>query len=176
VNEDTQQSTDAAELATLRTTVTELKQKNATRKKRISELESTLAQRDSELATANASLRAVTIDAPLRDLSEAISQVPDLWREQFSKSYRLEMKDGALTVLTNDGKPALHNGSPIPFERDALTKFLTDESHPQAKAFRALTIGSRASGGSATPQSVQRKSTPQKPTFQFGLRNPSKSN
>jgi hypothetical protein len=175
--EETQQTTDAAELATLRTTVTELKQKNATRKKRIAELETTLAQRDGELATANASLRAATIDGPLRDMSESISTVPDLWREQFAKTYRLEMKDNTLTVLAIDGKPAQHEGKDVPFTREALIALTTDAKHPQAKAFGAITIISRASGGNATPDSGQRKaSTPPVKPFQFGLRNPSKSN
>jgi hypothetical protein len=173
-------SNDSAELSTLRTTVSELREKSTARKRRIAELEAALAERDSQLAQANATIKEITIDTPLRDLSESISTAPELWVEQFQKSgYRLEMKGSKLQVLTSDGKPVLHNGSAVPFERDALAKFLTDEkSHAQAKTFRAITIVNRASGSQAAPESGQRKSNTasQKQTFQFGLRNPPRSN
>lgn len=170
MDEDTQQ-TDATELATLRTTVTELKQKSAARKARIAELEATLAQRDGELATATASLRKITIDAPLNDMSEAISTAPELWREQIQKLYKIEHKDGSLILLTQDGKP-VHDkdGKNVPFTREALKAFLTDEKHPQAKTFRAISIGTLASGGAQTEPAQRRATAMQKPTVKFGLR------
>lgn len=169
-------SSDAAELAalrtevaTLRTTNNELKQKSATRKQRIKELEAALSQKDIDLADASKALRQVTIDGPLKDMSESISNCGELWLEQFNKAYRLEMKDGALTLLTSDGKPLQHEGAAVPFERDALAKFLTHEKHPQSKAFRAITIANRASGSQGNSAPPQRKpGTAQKPNFQFG--------
>jgi hypothetical protein len=169
---------DSVELAALRKTVKELKQKSTTRKAKIAELEAALGERDTQLTQANAAIKEMTIDAPLRDLSESISTAPELWVEQFQKNYRLEMKGSTLQVLTSDGKPVLHNGSAVPFERDALAKLLTDEKHPQARVFQAITIVNRASGSQAAPESGQRKSNTasQKQTFQFGLRNPPRSN
>jgi multidrug resistance efflux pump len=159
---------DAAELATLRTTVSELKQKSATRKAKIAELEAANAELQTNLTEANASLRQVTIDGPLKKMSEDISTAPELWTEQFTKSYRLELVNGELTLLDTDGKPVMKEGTAIPFEREALLKFLTDEKHPHAKAFRAITIASRASGGAAPTRTMP--ATAKQPETQFGLR------
>jgi hypothetical protein len=145
----------------------------STRKMRITKLEATNAELQTKLTEANISLRQVTIDRPLKQMSESISTCPELWLEQFSKTYRLELVDGELTLHSNDGKPVQHEGNAIPFERDALVAYLTDEKHPQAKAFRAITIVSRASGGAnSTQDGASRKAitTSQRPTFQFGLR------
>jgi hypothetical protein len=161
---------DAAELVTLRTTIGELKQKSLTRKQRIAELEAANAEIQTKLTHATSSLRQVTIDGPLKEMSEGISTCPELWLEQFSKTYRLELVDGELALHSADGKPVTNEGKAIPFERDALVAFLTDEKHPHAKAFRAITIVSRASGGSASTTTRSATTTPQKPAFQFGLR------
>jgi hypothetical protein len=176
MSEETKQQTteptpnDAAELATLRMTVSELKQKSSTRKAKIAELEATIAEKDGQLAEATASLRKITIDAPLSDMSEAISTAPELWREQLQKLYRIEHKDGSLILLTQDGKP-VHDkdGKEVQFTREALSAFLTNENHPAAKTFKAITIVSRASGGAGAQASTTIPSKP-KPTVQFGLR------
>lgn len=173
MNEPTQQPTestpnDAAELATLRTTVGELKQKSAIRKQRIAELEATNADLQTKLTEANASLRQVTVDGPLKQMSESISTAPELWCEQFTRSYRLELVNGELALLDTDGKPVTKEGKAIPFERDSLVALLTDEKHPQAASFRAITIASRASGGAASTRTVP--AIPKKPDVQFGLR------
>jgi predicted RNase H-like nuclease (RuvC/YqgF family) len=159
---------DAAELATLRTTVGELKQKSATRKQRIAELEAANAELQAKVTEANASLRQITIDRPIKQMSESISTAPELWTEQFSKAYRLELVNGDLTLHSTDGQPVTKEGKAIPFEREALVALLTDEKHPQAKAFRAITIASRASGGAAPTRSAT--SAPKQPDVQFGLR------
>lgn len=175
MSEETQQqpneptNNDAAELATLRTTVGELKQKSATRKQRIVELEAANAELQNKLIESTTALRQVTIELPLREMSESISTAPELWAEQFSKSHRIEMMNGSLRLLDTDGKPITKDGTAIPFERDALVAYLTDEKHPQAKAFRAITIASRASGAGSSKQSSA-IAAPQKPAFQFGLR------
>lgn len=146
-----------AELETLRTTNAELVAKNATRKAKIAELEATNAK-------ANDTIRQVTIDGPLKQMAESISTCPELWLEQFSKSYRLEMVEGKLTVFSAvDSKPV----QGVPFERIALAKHLTTGDDATAKAFRAISIVSRASGGQAMHQSPQ---APSKPKMSFGLR------
>jgi hypothetical protein len=99
----------------------------------------------------------VTIDGSLKQMSEDISTAPEPWAEQFGKSYRLELVNGELTLLDTDGKPVTREGKAIPFERDMLVAFLTNERHPQAKAFRAITIASRASGGAAPTHTVRQQ-------------------
>jgi hypothetical protein len=167
-NESTQ--IDAAELATLRTTNAELLQKNAARKKRVEELTASLAEREGQLAEATASLRKITIDAPLLQMAESLSTAPDLWMEQLQKLYRIEHKDGALTLLTQDGKPVQREGKDVPFERKALLDFLTNEKHPQSTTFRAITVKSHASGGAQTEPVQRRVTATQKPAVKFGLR------
>ena len=165
---------DAAELETLRTTVSELKQKSATRKQLIAEREQTIAELQTKLTETNAALRQVTIDGPLKKMSENISNAPELWAEQFSKSYSLKLVNGELTLVDPDGKPITKEGKAIPFERDALVALLTDEKHPHATTFRAITIVSRASGAAAPTRTVP--AAAKQPTFHFGLRNTSRSN
>lgn len=164
----TEPTPNDAELATLRTTVGELKQKSATRKQRISQLEAANVELQTKLTEANASLRQITIDGPLKKMSESLSTAPALWTEQFNKSYRLELVNGELALLDTDGKPITKEGKAIPFEREALVALLTDEKHPQAATFRAITIASRASGGAAPARVVP--TTAKKPETQFGLR------
>lgn len=166
-NEPTQN--DAAELATLRTTVSELKTKSATRKHRIAELEAANAELQTQLTDASTALRQITIDRPLKQMSESISTCPELWIEQFNKSYRLEMVKGNLTLLTTDGKPVVKGDKPVEFDRESLIAFLTDEKHPQSKAFNAISITSRASGAAASPPGKP-SAAPKPPAVPFGLR------
>jgi hypothetical protein len=174
MSEETQQTTPevmAVELETLRRVNGELKIKSATRKARVTELESTVADLQSKLAASNDSLRQATIDGPLKQMSESISTAPELWLEQFGKNYRLEMVKGQLTLRTPDGKPVLQGEKPIPFEREALVKLLTDGDDAQAKIFKSIIIASRASGASAPHRNGRTSSTEgKKPAIQFGLR------
>lgn len=172
MSEETQQPIDAMqELSTLRTVNAELLQKSATRKARVIELESIVTELQRKLSEANDSLRQVTIDGPLKAMAESISISGDLWLEQFSKSYRLEMVQGQLTLQTVDGKPVLKGGKAVPFERQALIDALTTDAHPQAKVFKSITIASKASGAnsSGSHRSVQTSAEP-KQLPQFGLR------
>lgn len=171
--EETQQPTqdNVAELATLRSTLAEVKQKSSTRKARIAELEAANADLQSQLAQANASLRIVTIDKPLQEMSEAISTAPDAWIENFNKTYRLEAKDGAITLLTSEGKPVNDKaGNAVPFRREALIALLTDEKHPNAQFFRATTIVSRATGAAASSTVPKGVPVPKSAKLHFGLR------
>lgn len=156
------------ELETLRRTNSELVAKNSTRKAKIAELEASVADLQTKLSEREASIRTITIDGPLKTMAESISTAPDLWIEQLHKSHRVELVDGKLTLLSTDGKPVLKDGKPVPFKREALIDLLTADDNPQAKAFKAITIASRASGA-ATP-SREHVVTPSKPKIQFGLR------
>jgi hypothetical protein len=161
----------SAEGETLRRVNGELKTKSATRKARVSELEATVTELQSKLSEAHTSLRQVTIDGPLKQMSESISTAPELWLEQFNKSYRLEMVKGQLTLQTTDGKPVLKNDKPVSFDRESLVKLLTDGDDPSARIFKSITIASRASGASAPHRSGRTSAAEaNKPAIQFGLR------
>jgi hypothetical protein len=172
VSEPTQQQPNEAtpietELTALRNANKELHDKRIASKKRISELEASLVERDSQLATANASLRAIMIDSPLKNMGESISTAPELWTKLFNEHYKLELKEGALKLLTLDGQPVQKDGKDVPFERQALISLLTNEEHPAARNFSAITIVSRASGAQSPSTKI---ATPAKQTFNFGLR------
>jgi uncharacterized coiled-coil protein SlyX len=172
MSELTQQATPeemATELETLRRVNGELKTKSATRKARVTELEATVTELQSKLSEASDSLRQVTIDGPLKQMSESISTAPELFLEQFSKSYRLEMVKGQLTLQTIDGKPVLKGEKPVPFEREALAKLLTAGDDAQAKIFKSITVVSRASGANSQ-RSNRHSQSASVPRPSFGLR------
>jgi hypothetical protein len=161
----------STEVETLRRVNGELKTKSANRKAQVSQLEATVTELQSKLSEAHTSLRQVTIDGPLKQMSDSISTAPELWLEQFSKSYQLEMVKGQLTLQTIDGKPVLKGDKPVLFEREALVKLLTDGDDAQARIFKSITIASRASGASAPHRGGRTSATDSnKPTIQFGLR------
>jgi chromosome segregation ATPase len=74
-----------AENETLKRTHAELIEKARTRKARIDELETEKADLQGKLTAANDTIRTVSIDAPLKKMSEQISAAPDLWLEQFRR-------------------------------------------------------------------------------------------
>jgi hypothetical protein len=158
------------EVETLRRVNAELVTKAANRKTKITELESTVSELQGKLSEAHDSFHEVTVGLPLKAMAESISFSPELWIEQFSKSHKLEMVKGQLTLLTADGKPVLKGEKPVPFERGALIDLLTSDAHPLAKTFKSITIASRASGASGQPNNrvTQLVKEPKPP--QFGLR------
>ena len=163
------------EIELLRTANAELSQKAKDRKAKVTELEG-------KLATAEASLREYQIDRPLRRLAEDISTIPDIWEMLFSKHYKLEMREGTLTVLDSEGEPVkTADGSPVPFTSKALGDYVCSGDSEAAKQFARLTIVTRASGSGAdggkqgtNPMSVttigKPKEEPAVPLQQFGLR------
>jgi len=161
-----------SELETLRHTNAELVTKASTRKQRITELESANANLQKTVTERDATIHGLTVGGPLKGMAERISTAPELWLEQFAKHYKVELVNGELTLLSvADGKPVQKDGKPVPFETQALTTLLTTGENATAKAFRAITIASRASGsaGNGTPQKtapVAPKPAPRK----FGLR------
>ena len=160
---------EATELATLRRVNQELLTKSATRKARVTELEASVTALQSKLAEADTNVYELTVGGPLKAMAESISISGELFLDQFNKSYKVQMVKGALTLLTADGKPVMKGDMPVPFERQALIDFLTEEGHPQAKVFNSILIISRASGAGSMP--ARRLSPePKKPAIQFGLR------
>ncbi|HMH12097.1 MAG TPA: hypothetical protein VK578_03225 [Edaphobacter sp.] len=161
----------SAEVETLRRVNGELVTKSATRKARVTELEAVVTELQSKLSEAHDSLHQLTVMGPLNAIAKEISIAPELWLEKFSQSYRLEMVKGQLTLQTADGKPVLKGEKPVPFERQSLIDMLTSDAHPQCKAFKSITIASKASGANASGghRSVQTSAEP-KQLPQFGLR------
>ena len=157
-----------AELATLRRTNAELMQKSATRKARITELEASAATLQAKATEAETRIRQLTIDGPINDLCESISVAPQALRTALESEYRVEMKDGVLTLLNaSDGKSAMHEGKPVPFQAEAIKNLLLgskDES--KLKLYRAIVVTSKASGAGGTDS--KRTIAPAQ-RLQFGL-------
>jgi hypothetical protein len=163
---------EASELETLRKVNAELVAKHARDKAKIAELETGTATLQAKLSEAVDSLKQATVSGPLNAMAESMSTAPELFLEQFSKHYRVEMVKGALTLLlSSDGKAVLDkNGKPVPFERRALTDLLTVGDDSSAKAFRAITIANRASGAANVGQRSNQAPAKKAPSFYFGIR------
>jgi len=154
INEPTD---NVAELATLRKLRDELLSTKHMQKARITELESEVLQlteaRDNALATA----RAVTIDLPLRKLSEEMSAAPALWLREFMADYNVDANnDGTLILKTKSGEPiTLENGKPIQLTASDVRKFLLSPNKAvtpeRRRDFSAITIASKASGTVGAP-------------------------
>jgi hypothetical protein len=146
----------------------ELVAKHARDKAQLTELQTGTATLQAKLTETSNSLHQATVGVPLQMMAESMSTVPDLFLEQFSKHFKVESIKGVLTLQTIDGKPAIdNNGKVISFEREALTKLLTDGQDARAKTFKAITIVNRASGGVAS--TARRVSNAPAAKAQFGL-------
>ena len=164
-------SPDTAELAILKQAHQEVLTKRQKDKARIAELESTVTGLQSKLSESAETIHQITIGVPLKAMAESMSTVPDLFLEQFLKSFKVEMVKGTLTLLSADGQPVTaKDGNAVPFERDALTKLLTTGEDARAKTFQTITITNRASGAGGSPSKRSNAPAQAKPTFQFGLR------
>lgn len=165
-------SPDGAELAVLKQAHQEVLTKRQKDKARIAELQSTVTGLQSKLSEATDTIREVMIGVPVKAMAESMSTAPELFLEQFSKHYNVQIVNGALTLQTIDGKPVLSAGKPVPFERQALTELLTADDSNHAKTFRAITIASRASGAASTSTTLRGKtdSAATKRPVRFGLR------
>jgi hypothetical protein len=160
---------DAAELVTLRRVNAELLTKNSTRKARVLELEANVTELQGKLTAADANVHSLTIDGPLKTLAQFVSTDDELFLDLLSKTYKVEMVKGALTLMTTDGKPVLKGTTPVPLESQALLELLTADGHPHARTFRTIMIASRASGAGVS-HSTSKQTEPKKATMQFGLR------
>ncbi len=166
----TEQSPEGLELATLRKANAELTQKSATRKARIAELEASASTLQAKASEAETRIRQLTIDGPVNDLCESISVAPQALRSALEADYKIEMRDGVLTLLNPaDGKPVTHEGKPVPFSADAIKGLLLgskDES--KLKLYRAIVVASKASGAAGSP-SQRTAATASRPQFGLGM-------
>jgi hypothetical protein len=101
------------------------------------------------LIATETALHDATVVAPLRQMAEEVSPVPELWLAEFGKHFKVDLKDGKLAVLTSAGEPAMLKDSPVEFTRGALTTLLAKSDDPTLKAFKTIMVASYASGGGA---------------------------
>ena len=161
--------TKAAEVEILRRVNADLLQKSATRKARIAELEANVGTLSAKASETEARIKALTIDGPVNDLCESISVAPQALRTALESEYKIEMRDGALTLLNpSDGKPVMRDGKPVPFQADAIKNLLLEsKDEAKSKLYRAIVIANRASGSGGAPS--QRIKAAPAPRVQFGL-------
>ncbi len=162
-----------AELETLRRVNAELLAKSATRKAKIVELEVAAVALQGKLTESESTIHELAVTRPLKAMAESISTAPDVLIEHLTKSYRVEVVKGELSLLTLDGKPVLNGDKAVPFTNEGLTALLKNPAHPQAKLFSSILIVNRASGASGGFGVIKAR-TPAAPAppkrLQFGLR------
>ena len=160
------------ELATLRQTVAELTQKNATRKARITELENALTISQTATQTAQAELTRIQITEPMMTLASSLSATPELFLSEMQRiGYSAEMQDGKITLM-RDGKPV----EDADITADGIKTLLLSDD-PAHKNMPHLIIANRASGGNAIgserstfTQAAQSSDKPVRAKTHFGLR------
>ena len=161
-----------AELATLRQVNSEILTKRQKDKEKIAELEAASSAAQAKAAEAQEVIVELTINGPLKQLSESISTAPDAFRDFFSRDYKLELQDGVLTLLsTTDGKPVMKDGKAVPFEPDAIKALLfSTKDESKLHLYNSILIASKASGSSGVNASRKDSSSPKPPSIHFGLR------
>ncbi len=178
MSEPTQQpielTAEQAELATLRLTNAELLTKSQARKAKIEEMEASAVAMQTRLTESERTIHEWSVTRPLRAMAETISTAPDLLIEHLMKSYRVQVVNGELALLTLDGKPVMDGAKAVPFTGEGLTALLKNPAHPQAKLFSSILIASRASGASGGFGEVRKArpaiAAPSNIRPQFGLR------
>lgn len=139
----------------------ELLEETKERKARIAEL-----QTSSDAAQAE--VKRLTIEVPLRSMAQSLSTIPDVFVREFGQHYDLQIVDGELALHDKEGKRVVDkSGKAIPFQREALFELLSNPEHPNAEFYRRNLIVSRASGAA---QGRQQASQPEKPKHHFGIR------
>lgn len=165
------QSTDATELETLRRVNADLLQKSATRKARIAELEASVGTLTTAKTEAESRIRVLTIDGPVNDLCELISVAPQALRSALESEYKIEMRDGVLTLLNpSDSKPVMQDGKQVAFTAESIKALLLgskDES--KKKLYNAIIIANRASGAGGATSSQRATTAPARPQFGLGM-------
>lgn len=168
--------TPAEEIAALRTTNAELLRKSKERKAKVTENETTIADLQARLTTAESALHDATVGAPLRSMAATLSPVPDVFMAELAKHYKVDLKDGKLVLLTLDGKPVKDGEDEVAFNAKALSKLLTAGTNEDFATFPHIIYGSKASGGGASPSPGSSFPYPDKQTGKqverspFGLR------
>ena len=167
-----EQSPEALELATLRKTVAELTQKSATRKARIQELEENTATLTAKATEAETRIKSLTIDGPVMDVCEAISVAPQALRTSLESEYRIEMKDGVLSLFNraDDKVVTDSNGKPLPVNAEGIKALmLSTKDEAKLKLYRAIVISSKASGAGGATSTTGTVSNAPAARAQFGL-------
>jgi hypothetical protein len=175
MSEPTQQVIEPTEeLTTLRRVNAELLAKSAARKAKIAELEVAAVTLQGKLTESESTIHDLSVTRPLKAIAESISIAPDVFLEHLNKSYRVEMVNGELSLLSPDGKPVRNGDKPVPFTSEGLTDFLKSPTNPQAKLFSSILIVSRASGAGGGSSVARPARTAEPPAQlkrpQFGLR------
>lgn len=121
---------DANELARLRKTNTELLQVKHTLKAKVDELEAANTALQTRATEAEQAAHDALVGVPLKRMAELVSPVPALWLGEFLKYFKVEAdKDGKLTILDLEGKPALNKqGKPVEFSQAGLWTLLASEA------------------------------------------------
>jgi hypothetical protein len=116
------------EVDALRTANKEILAKKDKHKNRSVELETTVTQLQQQLADSKNILTEAVVNVPLRQISEKVSDVPDIWMKLFKEMFGVEVgKDGKLTV-TADGKPAMKGGMAVNFDHLSLSQLVTEHN------------------------------------------------
>jgi hypothetical protein len=157
-----------AELAILRKTNAELTQKSATRKARVTELETNVATLTAKATEAETRIRQLTIDQPVNELCEEISVAPQALRTALETEYKIEMRDGVLTLVNlSDSKPVMQDGKPLAFTANSIKRLLLEsKDEAKKKLYNAIIIVSKASGSDG---STSNRAVAPAPRSQFGL-------
>jgi hypothetical protein len=168
---------NTAELATLKKLRDDLLSTKHTQKARITELESEVLQLTEARDNALITVKAVTVDLPLRKLSEEMSQAPQLWLKEFLVDYNVQADaQGELTLQSKDGEQIAFEdtGKPVAVTAGDLRKYLFSSKAVRAerrKAYELITIVSKASGTVGAPIKPSTTSAEDtKPALHFGLR------
>ena len=163
----------------------ELLTKNAELAARIAELEGQLTEAATNHEKLSNDFADFHIKRPLARLAEEISELPDVWMTEFSKSYDVKpVENDDLGIFTKDGKRCTipegrtNGGEPVKFTAQAVWWMLCDFSpESEAKRWRAMTnyMGPRGSGAPGSSGGFGRlaPTAPQKPQAQkpaFGIR------
>jgi len=160
------------ELAMLRKANAELTQKSATRKARIAELEASVGTLTTKATEAETRIKALTIDGPVNDLCESISVAPQALRSALESEYKIEMRDGVLTLLNpSDGKPVMQqDGKPVAFTPESIKNLLlASKDEAKLKLYRAIVIANKASGGASSTTRTASNATVARQNFGLGM-------
>jgi hypothetical protein len=167
------------ELATLRQTVSEITAKQHKSKTRIGELEIQAVALQDKATKAEAAIHDALVGAPLRRMASTVSEVPELFLNEFAKHYSIASdQDGNITVNTLDGKPAHdRNGKPVEFTPQSLYSLLASDAvvaggskDARSKTFATLMKYFGASGAASVTASQRNDGKRVVLGASFGLR------
>ena len=162
------------ELETLRRSNAELIARHGKDKTRLTELEAQSTELQGKLTESEAKIKTLTVNVPLRQIAEKVSDMPDTWMELFGQSFKVDAaQDGKLTILTADGKPAKNStGESVSFDFVAISRFVTEHEpeSERAKLFNRITRTNFASGSAGISRTQAKAKSRETAVHSFGLR------